>query len=207
LDQEALSIVLAFVALGGTLGGTALGAHLNVRAARGARDEERRYAAKQRRRDEEREAATLLDEALADAEREAGGLVRQGTPGAGLARAAELFDPAFARYSVRLTNETLASRLYAVSAFLIGAQVAAPTDGETIDYGLLEGLRRTVANARVSLDAYRRDAKLPSADVLDRALITDLLREGEAAGEPFGAMRQWLMENPPSGAVKAYLEA
>lgn len=207
MDEEALTVVLALLALLGTLGGTTLGAWLNKRAASNARDEEREYAARQRRGNEEREAAILLDEALADAEREGGDLIRRGAPQLGLARAAELFDPPYARYVVRLADETLTARLYAVSAFLIGAQVAVPSETETIDYGLLEGLRRTIANARVSLDAFRRDVELPLADDPNRALITSLLREGEEAGEPFGAMRQWLMENPPSDAVRAYLEA
>jgi hypothetical protein len=207
LDEDALKIALALVAVGGTLSGTVLGSRLNIRAARSARKEEREYTAKQRRSDEEREAAVLLDEALADAEREASGLIKQGTPAIALARAAQLFDPAYARYSMRLTNEALAARLYAVSAFIIGAQVAAPAEVKTIDYGLLGGLQRTIANARVSLDAFRRDAKLPQAGAPDRALITALLRAGEEAKEPFEAMRQWLRENPPCDEVKAYLEA
>lgn len=208
-EGETLKIVLAGIAVCGTLLGSLIGAlvgsKLNKHAAQEARTEERDYAVEQRLAADEREAATLLDEALADAGREAGAMVRGAKPSVALEAALERFDPAYRRYTTRLTGTELSARMHAVNAFIIGAQVAAPTGTETIDFGLLAGLQRVVADARAGLEALRRDMQLPDGPTLSSEEIASLLREGRG-GAPFESVRQWVLANPPGQQARRYLD-
>lgn len=206
-DDKTLEIVLAIVAVIGTVLGSIIGSRLSERADRRARGEERAHAEQRRLADEERGAVKQLDEALADAEREAIIKIENGEPVAAVELASQHFDPAYWRHTTRLTESVLKTRLFAVNILLTGAHVAAPAETGTIDYGLREGLRRVIANARVSLNAFLLAKDLPDAGSPTREKIMQLLREGESEKTPFECMRQWLQENPPCGEVKAYLEA
>jgi hypothetical protein len=93
-----------------------------------------------------------------------------------------------------------------VNTLLTVAHLVAPAGTGTIDYGLREGLRRVVANARMSLKAFLLGEDLPDADAPTREEIVQLLRESESEIAPFERMRQWLQENPPCDEVKGYLE-
>jgi hypothetical protein len=148
-----------------------------------------------------------LDEALADAEREGSDLIKRGMSADALRRGVQLFEPAYVRYLTRLMDPGLIVRLSAVNAFLVGAQVRAAAGSETIDYDLLGGLQLVVANARVALEAFRRENDLPAIGGLDGALIAELLRGGDKVDAPFEAMREWMEANPPCKEVEEYLEA
>jgi len=213
VDDKTVEIVLAVAgataAVIGSIGGAFVGSRMSEGVGKRARGEERKLSKQERLVEEERDAVRLLNDALADAERQAIAKIQSSEPVAGVKVASECFDPVYWRHITRLSEAALRTRLLSVNALLTGAQVpvAALAGKESIDFGLLEGLRRVIANARVTFEAFLQAEELPDAETPTHEGIKQLLREGEAGPAPFEPMRQWILDNPPCDEVKTYLEA